>query len=481
LYSRDSTSISLRSTIREILAQKALQTPTFTVTALLAVATTSLAGSEISVQNATTRPEIQNPINSNGTVHWQSAFWALVAIALNSCLQDTGEICGIEAKLGLLVKSSPVFCAFDSVIVWGQILYYITRVPPREALRIVAKSREQHNPDAEEESKSTSVIIGRWILLVLAVLQGLKLYALRGIPWTQAFGTLYLFSYATNAILNVMGKPQTNEETEMRRGDVQPSIRLIHRFAMVAACLQIAIWITIVGPAVPDHWLTTLAQKRCGWPIDAATVIWLFPLLILLYIPFTLLGILAIGLITTDIVILLFLSGAVLFCMNFLVHRFFPSFLKIVADVFGCGVETMRYTFAGLFTVVAALVEVCLLGWFPLFNAFAESKTFEWLVSTPRLDSILHEWVTYKPYGFAFLALGLTAMISYFLHRIFCMGSIARKVKATSLGLSSNLGWACLFMFLANISLTLLYYGHVYSPEGTSKPSWTDNLGRKFL
>jgi hypothetical protein len=278
-----------------------------------------------------------------------------------------------------------------------------------------------------------------------------------------------------------MGKPQTNEETEMRRGDVQPSIRLIHRFAMVAACLQIAIWITIVGPAVPDHWLTTLAQKRCGWPIDAATVIWLFPLLILLYIPFTLLGILAIGLITTDIVILLFLSGAVLFCMNFLVHRFFPSFLKIVADVFGCGVETMRYTFAGLFTVVAALVEVCLLGWFPLFNAFAESKTFEWLVSTPRLDSILHEWVTYKPYGFAFLALGLTAMISYFLHRIFCMGSIARKVKATSLGLSSNLGWACLFMFLANISLTLLYYGHVYSPEGTSKPSWTDNLGRKFL
>jgi hypothetical protein len=338
----------------------------------------------------------------------------------------------------------------------------------------VARSRQQENPDEGEESKSISLFVGRWILLVLAVLQGLKLYALRGIPWTQVFGTLYLVSYATNAVLNVLGKPQINGETEMRRGDVRPSISLIHRFAMVAACLQIAIWITVGGAAVPDHWLTTLAHKRCGWPVNVATAIWISPIFILWYI-------LSASVMITDIMILLFPSGAVLFSMTVLVRRFFPSLLKIVADVFGCSVETMRYTFAGLFTVVAASVEVCLLGWFPLFNAFVESKTTGWLASNTGLDSILHEWATYKPYGFAFLALGLTAMISYFLHRIFCMGSIARKVKATSLGLSRNLGWACLFMFLANISLTVLYYGHVYSPDGTSKPSWTDNLGRKFV
>jgi hypothetical protein len=279
-----------------------------------------------------------------------------------------------------------------------------------------------------------------------------------------------------------MGKPQTNEEIEIRRGeerrgDVRPSIRLIHRFAMVAACLQISIWITIVGPAVPDHWLTTLAQKRCGWAVNTATFILGCPLFMLWVISLMLLGLLRAGLIIIDIMILLFLSGAVLFSMNFLVHRFFPSFLKIVADVFDCGVETMNCTFAGLFIVVAASVEVFLLGWFPLLNAFIESKAPEWLDSNKSFNSILDKLATYKLYGFAFLALGLTAMISYFLHRIFCMGSIARKVKATSLGLSSNLGWEWLFMFLANISLTLLYYGHVYSPEGTSKPSWTDNLG----
>lgn len=59
--------------------------------------------------------------------------------------------------------------------------------------------------------------------------------------------------------------------------------------------------------------------------------------------------------------------------------------------------------------------------------------------------------------------------------------SLARKLKARSLGLSSNLAWACLFMSLSNVLLSLLYYRDIYSPEGTSKPSWTKDLGRIFI
>lgn len=61
------------------------------------------------------------------------------------------------------------------------------------------------------------------------------------------------------------------------------------------------------------------------------------------------------------------------------------------------------------------------------------------------------------------------------------MGMIADKLKATSLGISSNLAWACIIMFLANISLAVLYYGHIYSPEGTWEPAWTGNLGRHVM
>jgi hypothetical protein len=165
----------------------------------------------------------------------------------------------------------------------------------------------------------------------------LKLYALRRIPWTQAFGTLYLVSYATNAVLKV------------------------------------------------------LAQKRCGWPVDAATSICLSPLFILWLI-------LDIGVSTTDVKILLFPPGAVLFSMNVLVNRFFPPFLKIIADVFGSSVKTMRYNFAGSFTVVSVSVEFCLLGVFLLTMVFFESKVF---ILNP-FDSITHGWATYTPYGFAF-------------------------------------------------------------------------------
>jgi hypothetical protein len=76
----------------------------------------------------------------------------------------------------------------DILVVWGQIIFYLTRVGPRDAIRIVAKSGQQHDPDAAEEPTPSSCIVGRCFLLLLAILQPLKLYAQRGIPWTQAFG-----------------------------------------------------------------------------------------------------------------------------------------------------------------------------------------------------------------------------------------------------------------------------------------------------
>jgi hypothetical protein len=429
----------------------------------------------ISDNNSTTSPESQYPI---GTVSWQSAFWALVTIALNSCLQETGKICEIEAKLGLLVKSSPVFCAVDALIAWGQILYYLTRVRPREALRIVARSRQQHGTDTQEESRSISLIVSRCLLLLLAILQGLKLYALRGIPWTQVFGTMYLVSYATNALLNVLGKSQTAEDTPqfyVRRGDIQPSVWLIHCFAVVAAYFQIAIWTPVVRAALPDQWLAILERSSCRWLIDVVTYFGLTPLGFVFWLAAT---IPIVGAMFIDIAILLLPSAVVLVALNALMMACLPSLLNITADAFSCSVQKMRYTVAILFTFIVVLVQICFLP-FPVLN-WLYSSGFLSLASKPLLD-IFAQWDTYTPYGLAFSALAVNAIISHFLHRVFFRGLIAQKLKVTSLGMSSNLAWACLFMFLANISLALLYYSHIYSLEGTWKPSWTENLGRKIV
>jgi hypothetical protein len=282
---------------------------------------------------------------------------------------------------------------------------------------------------------------------------------------------MYLASYTTNALLNILGKPQTTDDppqSDMRRGDIQPSIWLIHCFAVLAACFQIAIWTTIVRAALPDEWLTILARRSCRWPVNAVTFLWFMPIWLYFLI-------LQYGAIAIDIVILLLPSAGVLFPMNALISAFLPSLLNIVADAFGCGVQTMRWTFAILYLLVVMVVETCLLGPFPVTTALFTKDMFG------LFDYIEKEWEIYTPYSLAFLALAITAMISHFLHRVFFMGSMARKLKVTSLGMSSNLAWACLFMFLANVSLALLYYGHVYSPEATSKPSWADNLGRKIV
>lgn len=466
-------SSNTQSFFSHVLQQKALRALSLTATAV-SVSIASLSGTDFDVSS--TKNTTGN--NPNTTVHWQSAFWALVAIALNSCLQESGNICEIRAKFGLLVKSSPVFCVVDTLTVWAQIIFYLTRVPPRDAIRIVAKSRQQYDPNTAEESTSCSRIVGRSLLALLAILQALKLYALRGIPWTQAFGTMYLVSYLTNALLNVLGKSQTPEQpplADMRRGDARPSKGQIQFLAVIGACFQIAIWTAIVRTAIPDKWLTILARKSCGWPVNVITGLGVLPIIVPLGM---VLVFLMAAVFFLDIAILVLPEATVLAAVYALIVKCLPSLFGSIADAFGCSVNAMLFTFACVSMIPAVVLETCFLGAFPLFTRLNASKLPDTIMKP--IEPIFDDWDRYTPYGLSFLMLFVVAIISHVLYRALLMGSMARKLGTTGYGMSSNIAWACLFMFVANLSLALLYYGHVYSPEGTWKPSWADNLGRKF-
>jgi hypothetical protein len=448
--------------IRRVLYQKILQAASLTATALVATVTS------VSITNSAAGQETPSSTGSAQTVNWQSAFWALVTIAANTCLQESGNICEIDAKFGLLIKSSPMFCAVDAFITWGQIIYYLTRVPPREALRTIASCREQHRTDAAAESTSLPLIVGRCLLLVLTLLQALKLYALRGIPWTQVFGTMYLISYGTNALLNILGRPEPDlyPAQPERRGDILPSKRLIRFFAVVTACLQTAMWIIIIRQSVPDKWLT-LRLRKCGWPIA-----------FLAFLPvLSFFTILVMAAFTTDLLLLFLPPILGTRAIGSLINRFLPSLSDSAANLFGCKVLTLHVTIATLVTAMSATASICFFGPFPAIQAFSESDSFPMRL----LDNILYHWDIYTPFGFAFLVLTFTAMISHFLYRILCVGSLARRIGITNYGNFSNLGWCCVFTFMANFALAMLYYGYVYSPEGTSKPAWLNNLPRKIV
>ena len=122
-----------------------------------------------------------------------------------------------------------------------------------------------------------------------------------------------------------------------------PSKRLVHFFAVVAACLQTAMWIVIVGKAVPDKWLASLRLRKCGWLIDLATLLPFLPML--LYFLILLYGIVFIGL------LLLFLPPIlVIRAINALVNACLPSLSDSVANLFCCEVLTLRITVATLVT-----------------------------------------------------------------------------------------------------------------------------------
>jgi hypothetical protein len=117
---------------------------------------------------------------------------------------------------------------------------------------------------------------------VTAILQAIKLFAMKGILWTQLFGACYLLSYVVNGIINVFGKAPSDlsEETQPlpRRGDVRSSISVIHWISILAYTLQIVVWTVGLEPAVPDR-LTSAPESAvdyCLSPFHLLTgIVWL--------------------------------------------------------------------------------------------------------------------------------------------------------------------------------------------------------------
>jgi len=62
-------------------------------------------------------------------VSWQSAFWALVPITLNTMTQPSGMILDgmildMPSRYGFFLRSSPIICFLDTIYVLSSLIYY---------------------------------------------------------------------------------------------------------------------------------------------------------------------------------------------------------------------------------------------------------------------------------------------------------------------------------------------------------------------
>jgi len=208
------------------------------------------------IQNAT----VDNaPLTSSREASWQTVFGALAAITVNTCLQDSGRVCGTKKEFARLIRTSPIFCLADFLVISFQLLYYSFTDGPKHAVQIVASSREHHSLQLARGTATPILHIVRGVLLVVAVLQSIKLYAIKGIPWTQFFGACFLVHYVITAILGAFGKPPRELDDGIKplstRDNALPNIDTTHLLQAAAIILQLALWSIISKPLLPEQLL----------------------------------------------------------------------------------------------------------------------------------------------------------------------------------------------------------------------------------
>ena len=133
-------------------------------------------------------------------VSWQSAFWALVPIALNSMTQPAGNLFAFPSvDQGFGLRSSPLVCTCDALhFLVSLIGHTISTRSPREAMRLTLKPRF-HNWNTGERGSAAKLqqnIIFRSTLFTLGALpQIIKLFSMQGIPVTKTIASLYFGSF----------------------------------------------------------------------------------------------------------------------------------------------------------------------------------------------------------------------------------------------------------------------------------------------
>ncbi|ERF74081.1 hypothetical protein EPUS_08129 [Endocarpon pusillum Z07020] len=140
-------------------------------------------------------------------VLWQSAYFSLVPLAISVMTQPCGDMLLLPSHNRIYLRVSPIVCALDSLAILIRFCVYISSgIGIRNSARKIEKKRfkvkfglalRDADPDREEISRSLeNLTFLRWILFAIGTLPTtIRLLAMGGVPWTKAFGIMFLVSF----------------------------------------------------------------------------------------------------------------------------------------------------------------------------------------------------------------------------------------------------------------------------------------------
>ncbi|KAG4444374.1 hypothetical protein IFR05_000139 [Cadophora sp. M221] len=134
-------------------------------------------------------------------VSWQTLFWIITTLAINSMTQPCGWVCGFNSRYRIYIRSSPIICVVDIVLMlyrWLEALFKPgpTRLNIRESFYMIVIDRFRGNEPSEgiqTIGNSTGI---RWFLFVMGPLpQKIRLASFQGVYWSKGIGFSFLGSW----------------------------------------------------------------------------------------------------------------------------------------------------------------------------------------------------------------------------------------------------------------------------------------------
>lgn len=140
----------------------------------------------------------------DGQLSWQSAFWALVSIAVGAAAQPSGSILGLPPRWGFALKCSPVLCLANAL----EALLCIPR-PWRPRPDPTAMCRKYALQPADSETELPAPVENNGAIRLVSfalgpVMSATKLFACSGLVYTKIVAGCYLVSFVCDeAVLNL--------------------------------------------------------------------------------------------------------------------------------------------------------------------------------------------------------------------------------------------------------------------------------------
>lgn len=372
-------------------------------------------------------------------VSWQTAFWALPPIAINTMLQPSGRVCGFHPELRTYLCCSPLICAFDSVaIVVRFIASWIVSGSPSTAIRATLRARfPEPSPDTITESAGLqaleSATFVRWTLgfFIGALPQYIKLCALTGVPWTKAWATMYVVNFALIEALTFcdycLGRQTTPEPLEL------PEIPVFERLCgiLALAChFVLGVW---TMPSITDGF------KQLQWNEEVGK------------------GDSRVG--TLVFVSLLLISIDYLWKITLITPKLFAG----VTVRF----QTVLFSNSFLYFALSGVVA---------FSLKLQSATKD-ISEISTGWSRAYDWITAA--SFLLVAVNSIALLACIPpYRPWKTSVLLIPAEETGIGHKRERHAEYNFsMFLVSLGLTVFWYAFCFESEGTYKPAWTNVFG----